>query len=158
MMQKKEKQLMLKKQEFIAKENLVGTIAVCYGITNFINTESLVLENGSTEVAMIMGITKIAGLAFLMFNLFSPPCFAAIGAMHAEIKDKKWFWGGIGLQLSVGFVLGFLTYFVGTLLTGAKVGEAWMPILGFVITILIVGAITLLIIRKNNQLRANEKA
>ena len=143
---------------FIAKENLVGTIAVCYGITNFINTESLVLENGSTEVAMIMGITKIAGLAFLMFNLFSPPCFAAIGAMHAEIKDKKWFWGGIGLQLSVGFVLGFLTYFVGTLLTGAKFGEAWMPILGFVITILIVGAITLLIIRKNNQLRANEKA
>ena len=143
---------------FIAKENLVGTIAVCYGITNFINTESLVLENGSTEVAMIMGITKIAGLAFLMFNLFSPPCFAAIGAMHAEIKDKKWFWGGICLQLSVGFVLGFLTYFVGTLLTGAKFGEAWMPILGFVITILIVGAITLLIIRKNNQLRANEKA
>ncbi len=143
---------------FIAKENLVGTIAVCYGITNFINTESLILENGSTEVAMIMRITKIAGLAFLMFNLFSPPCFAAIGAMHAEIKDKKWFWGGIGLQLSVGFVLGFLTYFVGTLLTGAKFGEAWMPILGFVITILIVGAITLLIIRKNNQLRANEKA
>ncbi|MBQ0065070.1 MAG: ferrous iron transport protein B, partial [Firmicutes bacterium] len=66
---------------FIAKENVVGTIATCYAITNFIDTEELELIGSGNKVAMIMGITKVAALAYLMFNLFTPPCFAALGAM-----------------------------------------------------------------------------
>ena len=139
---------------FIAKENVVGTIAVCYGITNFINVDDLVLESGAAEVAAIMGITKVAALAFLMFNLFSPPCFAAIGAMNAEIKDKKWLFAGIGLQFAVGFVTAFVVYFFGTLFTGANFTATWMPILGWAITAAIVGILVFLIIRKNNQLKA----
>ena len=139
---------------FIAKENVVGTIAVCYGITNFINVDDLVLESGAAEVAAIMGITKVAALAFLMFNLFSPPCFAAMGAMNAEIKDKKWLFAGIGLQFAVGFTVGFVTYFFGTLFTGANFTSTWMPILGWAITAAIVGILVFLIIRKNNQLKA----
>ena len=139
---------------FIAKENVVGTIAVCYGITNFINVDDLVLESGAAEVAAIMGITKVAALAFLMFNLFSPPCFAAMGAMNAEIKDKKWLFAGIGLQFAVGFVTAFVVYFFGTLFTGANFTAIWMPILGWAITAAIVGILVFLIIRKNNQLKA----
>ena len=139
---------------FIAKENVVGTIAVCYSITNFINVDDLVLESGAAEVAAIMGITKVAALAFLMFNLFSPPCFAAIGAMNAEIKDKKWLFAGIGLQFAVGFVTAFVVYFFGTLFTGANFTANWMPILGWAITAAIVGILVFLIIRKNNQLKA----
>ena len=139
---------------FIAKENVVGTIAVCYGITNFINVDDLVLESGAAEVAAIMGITKVAALAFLMFNLFSPPCFAAMGAMNAEIKDKKWLFAGIGLQFAVGFVTAFVVYFFGTLFTGANFTSTWMPILGWAITAAIVGILVFLIIRKNNQLKA----
>ena len=139
---------------FIAKENVVGTIAVCYGITNFINVDDLVLESGAAEVAAIMGITKVAALAFLMFNLFSPPCFAAMGAMNAEIKDKKWLFAGIGLQFAVGFVTAFVVYFFGTLFTGANFTATWMPILGWAITAAIVGVLVFLIIRKNNQLKA----
>ena len=139
---------------FIAKENVVGTIAVCYGITNFINVDDLVLESGAAEVAAIMGITKVAALAFLMFNLFSPPCFAAMGAMNAEIKDKKWLFAGIGLQFAVGFTVGFVTYFFGTLFTGANFTATWMPILGWAITAAIVGILVFLIIRKNNQIKA----
>ena len=139
---------------FIAKENVVGTIAVCYGITNFINVDDLVLESGAAEVAAIMGITKVAALAFLMFNLFSPPCFAAMGAMNAEIKDKKWLFAGIGLQFAVGFVTAFVVYFFGTLFTGANFTANWMPILGWAITAAIVGILVFLIIRKNNQLKA----
>ncbi len=58
---------------FIAKENVVGTLAVVYSITNFIDEEALELVSGSTEVAAIMGITGAAALAYLMFNLFTPP-------------------------------------------------------------------------------------
>ena len=111
---------------FIAKENVVGTLAVCYGISNLIDTEALEMAEGAgAEVAAVFGITKVAALAYLMFNLFTPPCFAAIGAMNAEIKDKKWLWGGIGLQLCVGFTVGFLVYQIGTLITTGALGAGF---------------------------------
>ena len=103
---------------FIAKENVVGTLAVCYGISNLIDSEALEMAAGAgSEVATVFGLTKVAALAYLMFNLFSPPCFAALGAMNAEIQDRKWFWGGIALQLGTGYTVGYLVYTVGTLLT-----------------------------------------
>jgi len=94
------------------------TLAVCYGISNMINTEELAISEGvaGSEIAAVFAITKVAALAYLMFNLFTPPCFAAIGAMNAEMKDKKWLWGGIGLQLGVGYTLGYLVYTIGTLI------------------------------------------
>ena len=106
---------------FIAKENVVGTLAVCYGISNLIDTEALELASGAgTEVAAAFGLTKVAALAYLMFNLFTPPCFAALGAMNAEIRDKKWFWGGVALQLATGYTVGYLVYTIGTLVVDAK--------------------------------------
>ena len=102
---------------FIAKENVVGTLAVCYGISNLIDTEALEMAEGAgAEVAAVLGITKVAALAYLMFNLFTPPCFAALGAMNSEIKQKKWFWGGIALQLATGYSVGYLVYNIGTLI------------------------------------------
>ena len=105
---------------FIAKENVVGTLAVCFvGLENLIDTEELALMEGSgAEAAGIMAISKVAALAYLMFNLYSPPCFAAIGAMNSEMKSKKWLFGGIGLQLAVGYTVAFFIYTIGTLVTG----------------------------------------
>ena len=141
---------------FIAKENVVGTIAMCFAITNFIDIDELVLMEGASEVAQIMGIGNVAALAFLMFNLFTPPCFAAIGAMNSEIKSKKWLFGGIGLQFSVGYTIAFLVFFFGALFTGILGSvDLWMIILGWVIVLIIVTIITLLIIRKNKELKNN---
>ncbi len=119
---------------FIAKENVVGTLAVCFGISNLIDTEALELAEGAgTQIATVFGggvvpeMTAVAALAYLMFNLFSPPCFAAIGAMNAEIKGRKWFFGGIALQLGVGYTLGFLVYQVGTLVTTGSLGAGFVP-------------------------------
>ena len=139
---------------FIAKENVVGTLAVCYGVTNFINVDELVLESGAAEVQAIFAITKVAALAYLMFNLFSPPCFAAIGAMNSEIKSKKWLFAGIGLQLAVGFTLGFLVFFFGTLFTKGNLGSTWIPIVGWIIVAIIAIIITILIIKKNKEIKA----
>ncbi len=114
---------------FIAKENVVGTLAVCFvGLENLIDAEALELAAGAgAEVAGVMAITKVAALAYLMFNLFTPPCFAALGAMNAEIADRKWFWGGVALQLCTGFAVGFLVYQVGTLVTTGSVGAGFLP-------------------------------
>ncbi len=113
---------------FIAKENVVGTLAVCFvGLENLINTDELALMEGAgAEVASAFAITKAAALAYMMFNLFSPPCFAAIAAMSSEIKSAKWLWGGIGLQLATGFTVGFLVYQIGTIITEGTVGSGFI--------------------------------
>ena len=134
---------------FIAKENVVGTIAVCYGITNFINVEELVLESGAAEVAAIFGVTKAAALACLMFNLFTPPCFAAIGAMNAEIKDKKWFFGGIGLQFATGYSVAFVVYQLGTLFDTGALGTGFLP--GLVAVSVMIGIIVVLMVKAKAQ-------
>ncbi len=144
---------------FIAKENVVATLAVCFvGLENLIDAEEFALMEGAgAEVAGILAITKVAALAYLMFNLFSPPCFAAIGAMNAELKSKKWLFAGISLQLAVGYSLGFLVYFFGTLFTGGSFGAAWMPLVGWGIFIGIAAVIATLIVKKNLQLAAEAK-
>ena len=137
---------------FIAKENVVGTLAVCFGISNLIDTDALELAEGAgAEVAAIFGITKAAALAYLMFNLFSPPCFAALGAMNAEINDRKWFWGGIALQLGVGYTIGFAVYQIGTLITTGSLGAGFAP--GLVAVAVMVGIVAWLCVRADSQLK-----
>jgi len=137
---------------FIAKENVVGTLAVCYGISNLIDTDALEMADGAgAEIAAIFGITKAAALAYLMFNLFTPPCFAAIGAMNAEIKDKKWLLGGIGLQLATGYCLGFLVYQIGTLITTGSVGAGFTG--GLVAVAVIIAVIICLCVRGDRQVQ-----
>ena len=138
---------------FIAKENVVGTLAVCFGISNLIDTDALQLADGAgAEVAAIFGITKVAALAYLMFNLFSPPCFAAMGAMNAEIGDRKWFWGGIALQLAVGYTIGFFVYQIGTLVTTGSVGAGFLP--GLIAVAVIAGILIWLCARADKSLKS----
>lgn len=112
---------------FIAKENVVGTLAVVYSITNFIDTEELALVADGANVASVMGLTTVAALAYLMFNLFTPPCFAAIGAMNSEMEDKKWLFSGIAFQFGMGYSVAFITYQVGTLITTGALGSGFIP-------------------------------
>jgi ferrous iron transport protein B len=135
---------------FIAKENVVGTLAVCFSITNFINVDELVLEGGASEVAATMGLTASAALAYLMFNLYTPPCFAALGAMSSEMKSKKWFWGGIALQLGTGFTVGFLVYQIGTLITTGSVGRGFLA--GLIAVALFVVTIVGIVIKNNRKI------
>ena len=135
---------------FIAKENVVGTLAICYGISNLINTESLeMVEGAGSQVAVVFGLTKAAALAYLMFNLFTPPCFAALGAMNSEISDRKWFWGGIALQLATGYTVGYLVYQIGTLITTGAFGAGFLP--GLIAVAVIAGVITWLCLKADKR-------
>jgi ferrous iron transport protein B len=140
---------------FIAKENVVGTLAVCFvGLENLIDTEELALMEGAgAEVAGIMAITKVAALAYLMFNLFTPPCFAAIGAMNAEMKSAKWLWGGIGLQFAVGYTVAYLVYTIGTLIVGdaLDVASAICGAIGVAAMIAVVFALIMNTKKKMNE-------
>ena len=138
---------------FIAKENVVGTLAVCYGLSAFIDTEELALVGDGNVVASAMAITKVAALAYLMFNLYTPPCFAALGAMNSEMQSKKWLWGGIALQLGTGYTVAFLVYQIGTLITTGKIGNGFVTGL---IAVLVMVAVVVGLIHKTNKQFASE--
>ena len=133
---------------FSATENVVGTLAVVYGVTNLIDTDELALVGSGNAVAAVLGLTKVAALAYLMFNLYTPPCFAALGAMNSEMKSRKWLLGGICLQLGTGYTVAFLVYQIGTLITTGSLGTGFVP--GLVAVIVFV-LIVLWRIRKSDR-------
>ena len=135
---------------FIAKECVVGTLATCFAFEHLVS-EELEIIGGGSSIAASIGISSVAALAFLMFNLFTPPCFAAIGAMNSEMKSKKWLFAGIGLQFAVGYTTAFLAFFFVTLFTGGSFGKTWMPIVGWAIIAVIVATVCALIIRSNKK-------
>ena len=139
---------------FIAKENVVGTLAVCYGTPNKINADFELIGNGSETLSTVIGISAVIALAYLMFNLFTPPCFAAIGAMNSEIKSKKWLFGGIGFQFGMGYSIAFLVAFFGNLFTKSSFGSTWMPILGWAVVLLFVGTLVFLIMKNQRSEQA----
>ena len=144
---------------FIAKENVVGTLAVCFvGLENLIDTEELaMMEGAGTEVAGIIAITKVAALAYLMFNLYTPPCFAAIGAMNSEMKSSKWLWGGIGLQFAVGYTAGYLVYTIGTLITAPELLNMKTALIGGLVLVLIIVIISSMIINTRKKIKEEYK-
>ena len=124
---------------FIAKENVVGTIATLFGLSAVINGDLELVGEGAV-VAEAMNLVPAAALAYMMFNLFSPPCFAAIGAMNSEMKSTKWLLSGIALQLCVGFTAGYIVYQTGSIITLGKLAPGFFTGLAaiFVMAVVIV--------------------
>ena len=140
---------------FIAKENVVGTLAVCFvGLDNLIDLEELeMMEGVGVEVAGIMAISKVAALAYLMFNLYTPPCFAAIGAMNSEMKSAKWLWGGIGFQFGIGYTVSYCIYTLGTLIIAPESLNIGAALAGLAIVLVFAVVVAYLIHNSNKKLK-----
>lgn len=109
---------------FIAKENVVATFAVILAVAS---EEALHVPGGVLSTMF----NPVTGYAFLVFNLFTPPCFAAIGAMNSEMGSKKWLRRGIGFQFAVGYILAMVISQVGSLIVYGT------PAMGFVPAVII---------------------
>ena len=139
---------------FIAKENVVGTLAVCFvGLKNLIDAESLEMLGSSEAVSGVIAISKAAALAYLMFNLFSPPCFAAIGAMKAEMKSTKWLLASVGLQLGVGYTAAYFVYTIGTLITAPQTLNILPAVLGFAAVVIFISILAVLSVRATKKVK-----
>lgn len=136
---------------FIAKEEVVGTLAVVYSMGAAINSD-FELVNAMT-VQETMGITAVSALAFMFFNLFTPPCFAAIGAMKSEMKSNKWLLKSVLLQLSVGYIVAMITYQVGTILVYKELAQGFIP----AVIILALAVFYVVYKIKSNKVNESEK-
>ncbi len=136
---------------FIAKEEVVGTLAVVYSMGAAINADFELVN--AMAVQETMAITAVSALAFMFFNLFTPPCFAAIGAMKSEMKSNKWLAKSVLLQLSVGYIVAMITYQVGTILVYKELGQGFIP----AVIILALEVIYIVYKIKSNKVSEGEK-
>ncbi len=99
----------------IAKENVVATLGMTYGIAS-----DAVEEAGDNYWDVLAAsVPAIAGYAYLVFNLLCAPCFAAMGAIKREMNNTKWFWFAIGYQCALAWVVSLCIFQIGGLFTGA---------------------------------------
>lgn len=111
---------------FIAKENVVATFAI---LLMAASEEALHAPGGVlTEL-----FTPVTAYAFLALNLFTPPCFAAIGAMRSEMGDRKWLFRGLSFQISVGYIVALLISQLGSLIVYGEVASGWLPAIGVIL-------------------------
>lgn len=110
----------------IAKENVVGTMAILYG-----GFEE-VAENGWQVWANLReAYTPVAAYSFLVFNLLCAPCFAAMGAIKREMNNLKWFVGAIAYQTVFAYCVALCVYQIGTFITTGVFGIG--TVVGFVL-------------------------
>lgn len=135
----------------IAKENVVGTFGILYGFEE-------VAENGAEIWSTLQSsFTQLSAYSFLVFNLLSAPCFAAIGAIKREMGSAKWTWFAIGYQSAFAYVISLIIYQLGMVFSGNGFGVGTFVALGFL------AALLYLLFRpnkdtKNKTISAKEKA
>ncbi len=134
----------------VAKENAVAAFGVLFGIAEAAEDDPTLLAGIATM------FTSVSGYAFLAFNLFNPPCFAAIGAMKREIGGWKWTGIALAYQTLLAYAVAFIINQLGSVLflgTGFNVATA--------IAILLIAAIIWLAVRsykpKDTVLATKEK-
>ncbi len=132
---------------FIAKENVVAAFAVILAASD----EALYATGGPLAEMF----TPITAFSFLVFNLFIPPCFAAIGAMNAEMGGRKWLVRAILFQIGVGYTLAMLVTQVGTLLMYGELSSGFVPA---VIVIILIAGLVYYLIRRSDKNTGKETA
>ncbi len=127
----------------VAKEEVVGTFGVLYNYDEEAAGEELGEEGEGIWARVAADFTPMAAMAFMVFNLLCAPCFAAIGAIKREMNNAKWTWAAIGYMTLWAYVLAFITYNLGGVITG-EFGFG----IGPVIAIILIALIIYLLVRK----------
>ena len=129
----------------VAKENLVGTFGVLFGIAEAAeDTPTLLTQIGTM-------FTAASGLAFIAFNILNAPCFAAIGAIRREMGSWKWMWITVGFQTLTAYIVALVINQVGSLLLGNG------SVVGAIISILIAILAIALAVGSGRDIRSNKE-
>ncbi len=113
----------------VAKENIVGTMGILYGVSGDVYATIASVFNG------------VSGYAFLIFNLLCAPCFAAIGAIRREMNNPKWTWFAIGYQCGFAYVIGLIVNQIGSIFIGKA------NVVGIIVSVLLIGGLVYMIVR-----------
>lgn len=130
-------------QGLVAKEQVVSSMAVINGLADDV-------EEGA-EIFAKTGVfgffTAASAYAFMVFNLFSAPCFGAIGAMKRELGGTKKMLKAVTFQTLFAWVLATIVYQIGSRIETGKINLAN----AIVIIIISITVITIILSKIKNK-------
>ncbi len=98
---------------FVAKEAVVGTLGVLYGVgETAIETPELLAE------PLRNVFTPLSAYSFMIFTLLYLPCVAAFAAMKREMNSWKWTIAAVTYQTGIAWLLAFVFYQVASFIVG----------------------------------------
>lgn len=99
-------------QGLVAKEQVVSSMSIIAGFSESVSNSDLIFNSTG-----IFGFfTPASAYAYMVFNLFSAPCFGAISAMRRELGSTKKMFIAILFQTGVAWVLASLIFGIGSLI------------------------------------------
>ena len=121
-------------QGLVAKEQVVSSMAVINGLADNIEEGAEIFaKNG------IFGFfTPVSAYAFMVFNLFSAPCFGAIGAMKRELGGTKKMLKAVAFQTIFAWILAVLVYQIGSRIIVGGLNFADIVIVGIILAVVII--------------------
>ena len=123
-------------QGLVAKEQVVSSMAVIAGLAEDVEEGSQIFADGTP----FSGITIASAYAFMVFNLFSAPCFGAIGAMKRELGSTKRMLKAILFQTGCAWILATLVYQIGSRIENGTLNIANIIVIA-IILIAVIGII-----------------
>ena len=137
----------------LAKENVVGTLAVVLGVDGEFEggeealSEALVKYFSSiNEVTPSQTLVGLIALSFLSFNLWSTPCIAALGAMKRQLGSTKWWLFAIAYMTLWAYSMALIIFRLGGFITGVLPFDMYT-----VVAIVVLTIILLLLFRKESK-------
>lgn len=98
-------------QGLVAKEQVISSMNIIAGLTD---KQDLGIVFNSSAFSFF---TPISSYSFMVFNLFSAPCFGAIGAMRRELGSAKRVLKAITFQTAIAWILASIVFNVGTFIS-----------------------------------------
>jgi ferrous iron transport protein B len=97
----------------VAKEAVVGTLGVLYGVGEG------VLESPDLLAGPLRNVfTPLSAYTFMIFTLLYLPCIATVATLKREMNSWKWTFLAISYQTTVAWIIAFLVYQIGSIVIG----------------------------------------
>jgi ferrous iron transport protein B len=84
---------------FVAKEIVVGSLAVIYGLNGDALTQQIAMH-----------IDWVEGISFMLFTLIYTPCLSTIATIKTESKSTAFMWLSLAWSLGLAWVISFVFY------------------------------------------------
>lgn len=121
----------------IAKENLVSTFGVLYGLGDATENSVSMWTGFAGMFTDSNGLMHAGALcAFVAFNMLDAPCFAAIGTIRKQMNNARWFWFAIAYQCGFAWVVGLIINQMWELIVLGNV-SVWTFVAGLFIALLL---------------------
>jgi len=132
-------------QGLVAKEQVVSSMAVINGLAEDVEEASSIFMG----TGVFGFFTAASAYAFMVFNLFSAPCFGAIGAMRRELGNNRRMLKALAFQTGFAWLLATGVYQIGSRLESGIISVA--DILIGALIIVIVGSIIYTAVKREDS-------